>query len=48
MGILSIEKNYHISITFYVSLKDFQRQVQENHADVEIAEALRCIETIAS
>lgn len=45
---IKVDKNYHISITLYVSLEDFQRQVQENHADVEIAEAPRCIETIAS
>ena len=45
---IKVDKHYHISITLYVSLADFQRQVQENNADVEIEEAQRSIETIAS
>lgn len=45
---ISVDKDYHITITLYVSLEDFQQQVQGIPADVKIGEAQRCIETIAS
>lgn len=45
---ITVDKDYHITITLYVSLEDFQQQVQGIPADVEIGEAQRCIETIAS
>ena len=45
---ITVSKDYHITITLYVSLEDFQQQVQGIPADVEIGEAQRCIETIAS
>ena len=45
---ITVDKDYPITITLYVSLEDFQQQVQGIPADVEIGEAQRCIETIAS
>lgn len=45
---ITVDKDYHITITLYVSLEDFQQQVQGIPADVEIGEVQRCIETIAS
>lgn len=45
---ITVDRDYHITITFYVSLADFNRQTLGIPADVEIDEAQRCIERIAS
>ncbi len=44
---ITVDRNYHITIAFFIAQEEFEQQVTQSDQDVEILEAKRCISTLA-